>query len=224
MRSHREIIVRDLAPEPILEAAMHTLHMGMVYARNCTLQHTPDAAKQANDFMEALHEIPLMLTHWSRSSVEELRMHLGCYDQNRWNGVPNLVKMFDSKLAELSTVVFSSVSKSPVEHCPLSYRRGSLSSFHLFHRFHHTLSLSLFLFFLLGLLLHLLTPLLERKVVFGHRGTYGVDGSRCSDKWLWHASMYLENVKNKWVLKPGQTNEVKSGKGDTAGVPVPIKH
>ena len=77
--------------------------MGMVYARNCTLQSTPDAAKQANDFMEALHEIPQMLTHWSRHTVDDIRLHLGCYHHTRWEGAPNLVKMFDNKLAELST-------------------------------------------------------------------------------------------------------------------------
>ena len=92
----------DLPPAPVFEAAMYTMHRAMVYARNCTIEHTPDAAKQANDFMEALHEIPRMLTNWSRSNVEELRTHLGCYRHTRWEGAPDLVKMFDNKLAELS--------------------------------------------------------------------------------------------------------------------------
>ena len=96
------MIVMDLPPEPVFKAAMHTLHMGMVYARSCTLQHSPATAKQANDFMEAMHEIPRMLTHWSRHDVNDLRIHFGCYHHSRWEGGPDLVRMFDERLAELS--------------------------------------------------------------------------------------------------------------------------
>ena len=91
-----------IPPEPIFEAAMYTLHMALVFARNCSIQQTPTAAKQANDFMEAVHKIPQMLTHWSRHNVEDLRMHFGCYRHARWEGGPNLVRMFDDKLTELS--------------------------------------------------------------------------------------------------------------------------
>ena len=90
----------DLPPEPVLEAA---IYMGMVFARNCTLQHTPATAKQANDFMEAMHTVPTLLTHWSQNDVDILRIHFGCYHHTRWEGGPDLVRMFDEKLAELSS-------------------------------------------------------------------------------------------------------------------------
>ena len=94
----------DTPPAPILEAALYTLHLALVFARNGTLQHTPEAVKQANDLMEAIHEIPIMLSHWSRHDVSVLRMHFGCYHTARWpDHSPDLVRIFDTKLAELSS-------------------------------------------------------------------------------------------------------------------------
>ena len=91
-------------PAPILEAALYTLHRALIFARNCTIQHTPEAAKQANDYMEAVHEIPAMLSDWSRHDLSDLRMHFGCYHFSRWsNPSPDLVRVFDTKLAELSS-------------------------------------------------------------------------------------------------------------------------
>ena len=92
----------DAPPEPILEAALYTLHRALIYARNCTFARTPEAARQANDFMEALHEVPDFLAHWSRHDLAELRLHLACYPSSRWPGTPDLVGIFDSKLAELT--------------------------------------------------------------------------------------------------------------------------
>ena len=92
----------DTPPAPILEAALYTLHLALCYARNCTIQHTPEATKQANDFMEALHEIPDFLAHWSRHDLAELRLHLASYPSSRWPGTLDLVRVFDEKLAELS--------------------------------------------------------------------------------------------------------------------------
>ena len=97
------VIFVDTPPAPILEAALYTLHRALIFARNCTIQHTPEAAKQANDYMEAVHEIPAMLSDWSRHDVSDLRMHFGCYHFSRWsNPSPDLVRVFDTKLAELS--------------------------------------------------------------------------------------------------------------------------
>lgn len=92
----------DIPPEPILTAALFTLHRALIHVRNCTLQHTPEAAKQANDFMEALHEIPDFLARWSKHDLAELRLHLADYPAKQWPGSPDLVRLFDSKLAELS--------------------------------------------------------------------------------------------------------------------------
>lgn len=93
----------DLPPESILEAALYTLHQALIYARNCSLPRTPEAARQANDYMEAIHEIPWMLYHWSRHEVSDLRTHFGCYRFSRWPGCSlDLVQVFDTKLAELS--------------------------------------------------------------------------------------------------------------------------
>ena len=76
----------DTPPAPILEAALFTLHRALIHTRNCTIQHTPEAAKQANDFMEALHEIPEFLAHWSRHDLAELRLHLADYPSDALAG------------------------------------------------------------------------------------------------------------------------------------------
>ena len=100
--SFQNLCFMELPPSPILEAALYTLHKALIYARNCTIEHTPENAKQANDFMEAVHEIPDFLAHWSQHNLSELRMHLECYHHLHWAGGPNLVTIFDNKLAELS--------------------------------------------------------------------------------------------------------------------------
>jgi hypothetical protein len=86
------------APEPILDAALLTLHRALVHARNLTCRPDTDTAKHVNDLMEALHEIPDFLAHWDLHDIDELRLHLRCFDHTRWPGAPNLVQLFDSTL------------------------------------------------------------------------------------------------------------------------------
>jgi hypothetical protein len=50
------------------------------------------------ELMDAIHEVPRMLSQWGEHSVEELRNHLGCFQSSSWPGMPDLVAHFDEKL------------------------------------------------------------------------------------------------------------------------------
>lgn len=90
-------------PEPVLAAPLHTLRWALIYARNLTYQPSTEAARQIHDLMDALHEIPGFLADWCSSRhPEELRLHLACFDHRRWPGAPDLVAVFEHKLAELT--------------------------------------------------------------------------------------------------------------------------
>jgi hypothetical protein len=90
------------APDPVLGAALLTLHRALVHLRNLTLNPDAITARHVNDLAEALHEIPDFLAHWEQHDLEELRLHLRCFDHTRYPGAPNLVQLFDSKLKETS--------------------------------------------------------------------------------------------------------------------------
>ncbi|MEN6458188.1 MAG: hypothetical protein ABFC63_04605, partial [Thermoguttaceae bacterium] len=74
-----------IAPEPILKAALVTIHWATVFARNWTCR--PDVpVKMVNDLMEAIHEVPSILIHWNdENSLDMLIMHLSWFDEKSWN-------------------------------------------------------------------------------------------------------------------------------------------
>jgi hypothetical protein len=74
-----------------------TLHWATVYCRNYTLQDSP-SSKQINDLMEAIHEIPMMLFRWQEDKLDEIKLHLECFDSSKWEGSPNLVVYFEQAL------------------------------------------------------------------------------------------------------------------------------
>jgi len=90
-----------LPPEPVLEAALTTLHWGLCHGRNFTCQPSEESARRANDLLEALHEIPASIMNWPMSSLEELRTHLADYDEKHWPDGPFLVDFFNARLEEL---------------------------------------------------------------------------------------------------------------------------
>ena len=98
----------NMAPEPVLNAALMTLHWAAIFARNWTCR--PDVpVKMVNDLMEAIHEVPAILMHWNaQNSLDMLITHLSGFDQESWKqqvnneifNVPNLVGFFQDRLRE----------------------------------------------------------------------------------------------------------------------------
>ncbi|MEO1529288.1 MAG: hypothetical protein AAFX06_28035 [Planctomycetota bacterium] len=97
----------NTAPEPYLSAGLKTVHWALICCRNWTASGTV-SMKQANDLMEAIHEIPAMLLNWQPHSLDQLRTHLGCFPFERWReatgdddtGIPDLVEWFDRRVDE----------------------------------------------------------------------------------------------------------------------------
>jgi hypothetical protein len=50
--------------------------------------------------MDAIHEVPQMLSQWEKHSIEEVRNHLGCFESSKWPGMPDLVAHFNEKLRQ----------------------------------------------------------------------------------------------------------------------------
>src|SRR4051812_36753344 len=89
----------SIAPEPILRAANETVSWACIFCRNQTIRDGAPV-KMINDLMEAIHEIPRMLLDWEHHTVEDLRLHLGCFPAGRWPAAPDLVAFFDRKLKD----------------------------------------------------------------------------------------------------------------------------
>ena len=94
------------APEPILKAALMTLHWATVCARNWTL-HADVPVKMVNELMEAIHEVPTILMHWhGDDSLKELMNHLSCFHEQFWKQqvdtelffITNLASVFQDRL------------------------------------------------------------------------------------------------------------------------------
>jgi hypothetical protein len=88
----------SIAPEPILRAANETVAFACAFCRNVTLsQDIP--IRMINEMMEAIHEVPRMVTDWAHHDLQALRVHLGCFTASRWPGAPDLVTFFDDALS-----------------------------------------------------------------------------------------------------------------------------
>ncbi len=87
----------QLAPEPILRAALRVLHVAAYTTRNWTIADGV-SRKQIYDLWEAIHEIPDLIKRWrsDEESLRELRTYLQEYDQ-RWDS-PKLEQIFDQAL------------------------------------------------------------------------------------------------------------------------------
>ena len=80
----------NMPPTAVLAAALYTLSEALVYSRNLT--GSPSA--------EAAPLIPGPIIAWLRASINELHMYFGCINHHRWEGAPDLVGIFERKLAE----------------------------------------------------------------------------------------------------------------------------
>ena len=89
----------NLAPEPILRAALRVLFIAAACTRNWTLGEEV-SRKQINDLWEAIHEIPSVITSWRGNDecMQELRMYLQEYDE-KWES-PQLKVVFDQFLED----------------------------------------------------------------------------------------------------------------------------
>lgn len=84
-------------PPEVLAAALFTLKRACVHARNLTLAADADV-RQVNSLMEAVHEVPHFLADWSDDRLQELRLHLSCFDHSQFPGSPDLVATFNAHL------------------------------------------------------------------------------------------------------------------------------
>src|SRR4051812_40305354 len=89
----------SIAPEPILKAGNETVSWACIFVRNQTLRDSA-STKIINELMEAIHEVPRMLTNWGPDTLREIRIHFGCFPAARWPGAPDLVAIFDQKLKD----------------------------------------------------------------------------------------------------------------------------
>ncbi|MFN7560542.1 MAG: hypothetical protein ACK5TH_02085 [Prosthecobacter sp.] len=87
----------NFAPPAILEAALHTIHRACVMARNCTLPGHEDVSK-ANSLLEAVHEIPNLLSNWGKDRLPEIQNHFACFESQEWPGSTDLTVAFMERL------------------------------------------------------------------------------------------------------------------------------
>jgi len=81
------------APEEVIKAILDTLGYATVYCRNYTLRNGAEV-QQVNELMEAIHDLPSQIYHWQDDGVERIKLHLECFDHNKWQGSPNLSMYF----------------------------------------------------------------------------------------------------------------------------------
>lgn len=92
----------SLAPESHLAAALEVLYRALVNARVLGYQGhesglPPTKCDQLADLMDAIHNIPHLLTDWERCDESLLRGMLDDYDK-RWNA--SLLATYEHVLAE----------------------------------------------------------------------------------------------------------------------------
>ena len=90
----------QLAPEPILRAALRVVFVAAYTTRNWTLSDEV-TRKQINDLWEALHEVPDLVTRWRDDAQEELLRAFDEYD-TKWPE-PRLRAIYEQALGERAT-------------------------------------------------------------------------------------------------------------------------
>ena len=89
---------QQLAPEPILRAALRVVHVAAYTTRNWAMDETV-SRKQIYELWEAIQELPDLIKRWrsGEESLRELKMYLQAYDR-RWDS-PKLEEIFDRALS-----------------------------------------------------------------------------------------------------------------------------
>jgi hypothetical protein len=88
-----------IAPEPVLRAGNETVSLACAFVRNETLRDDA-ATPMIYAVMDAIHEIPRMLTDWRSDRLKEVRNHFGCFTASRWPGAPDLIAFFEGRLRD----------------------------------------------------------------------------------------------------------------------------
>jgi len=88
----------NIAPQPILQAAMRVLHVAAYTTRNWTLESSSQGSRQQiNDLWEAVHEIPWVVLNWY-GDEDELVGWLDFY-ASKWQE-PRLRAIYEQAKAE----------------------------------------------------------------------------------------------------------------------------
>jgi hypothetical protein len=93
------MLMRQLAPEPILRATLRVVFVAAYTTRNWTGSDEV-THKQISDLWEALHEVPDLVTRWRDDAEEELLRSFDEYDE-KWPA-PRLRATYDQALGEAS--------------------------------------------------------------------------------------------------------------------------
>jgi len=102
--------MHPLAPEAILRAALHVLHIAGCATRNGTF---PDgwSRQQVNDLWEALHPVPGLLTRWRPDAEQELFLYFDEYDA-KWPA-PRLRAMYALQLSPCAQAEADAATEGP---------------------------------------------------------------------------------------------------------------
>ena len=84
------------APEPFFSAGMYVLHWTFLKARMWGWSGSVNPAMLA-DLMDAVHNLPHMIAHWTDETDERLRLELSTFDQ-RWPEMAFLISHYENAL------------------------------------------------------------------------------------------------------------------------------
>ena len=86
-----------IAPEKVLKAALDTIKYASISCRSWSYDEST-SLKQVGDLMDAIHEVPSLLTDWDSEKLSEIRNHFGCFDHKKHGVSVNLEEYFNQKL------------------------------------------------------------------------------------------------------------------------------
>ena len=68
-----------------------------MFCRNYCIDENANT-KLVYEMMDAVHDIPDQVYRWSDDGVEQIRLHLACFNHTKWEGAPDLVQYFNDAL------------------------------------------------------------------------------------------------------------------------------
>jgi hypothetical protein len=85
-------------PDRNLAACMRVLYYAILEARSLAWENHGKRDKPIADVMDAVHNIPLLVTDWQRCRPEMIRDFLLAYDE-KWNPPVRLAGVYDAAIA-----------------------------------------------------------------------------------------------------------------------------
>jgi hypothetical protein len=92
------------ASQRLFVATLQTAAHGFIFVRNYSLRPDVDL-RCINEIAEALHDVPQMVCRFDPDVDNEtellghIRLHLSCFEHEKWPGSPNLVAVFNDELS-----------------------------------------------------------------------------------------------------------------------------